>query len=100
MVRLRVSAQARRDLQDISDKGVLDFGPAAAANHMNGFRRLFLLLREQPSAGQARPELGAGLRSLSHPPHRILYRLLGDTVVIYRVLHHAQDIRRVVRDEA
>jgi toxin ParE1/3/4 len=69
---------------------------AASARYLAGFERLFQLLREQPFAGQERPEFARGIRSLSHRPCRILYRVRDDTVVIVRVLHHAQDAPRTL----
>ena len=95
MTRLRVSAQARRDLQDIGRTGIRDHGRTASAAHIEGFRRLFALLRDQPFAGQEWPELDLGIRSLSHRPHRILYRVEGDTVIIDRIIHQARDVRRL-----
>lgn len=102
MARLRVSAAARRDLKEIGSVGVREHGPAVSAAHVEGFRRLFRLLREQPFAGQerpelGRPELGRDVRSLSHRPHRIFYYVDGDTVVIDRILHHARDVGRILR---
>ncbi len=93
MTRLRVSAEARRDLQTIGADGRRTYGRAASEAHIEGFRRLFGLLREQPFAGQAWPDLDLGVRSLSHRPHRILYRVIGDDVIIDRIIHQARDIR-------
>ena len=50
-------------------------------------------------AGQARLELGPGIRSLSHRPHRILYRVEGDMVIVDRIIHQARDVRRALQDE-
>ncbi|MFA6123037.1 MAG: type II toxin-antitoxin system RelE/ParE family toxin [Sphingomonas sp.] len=99
MVRLRVSAGARRDLDRIGEVGVRDHGLAASAAYVEGFRRLFRLLREQPFAGQERVELGQGVRSLSYRPHRILYRVEGDTVIIDRIIHQARDVARALRED-
>lgn len=96
MAKLRVSAEARRDLQDIGSTGTREYGPIASAAHVEGFRRLFRLLRDQPFAGQEWPDLDLGVRSLSHRPHRILYRVDGDAVVIDRIIHQARDIRHVL----
>ena len=65
---------------------------------MGGFDRLFELLREQPFAGQERPEFGMELRALSHRPYRILYRLVKEQIVIARVIHQARDVRRALRE--
>jgi toxin ParE1/3/4 len=98
MAKLRVSTAALRDLREIGSTGVREHGSAVSAAHVEGFRRLFRLLREQPFAGQERPELGSDVRCLSHRPHRIFYYVDGDTVVIDRILHHARDVGRVLRE--
>ena len=78
--------------------GVRDHGPAVARHYLEGFRRLFGLLREQPHAGQKRPEFDLGVRSLSHRPYRILYRVQDDLVVIDRIIHQSRDVRRALQD--
>lgn len=93
MNRMRLSVAARHDLNAIQDKGVEDWGVAAVRAHMEGFDRIFVLLRERPSAGQSRPEYGDGIRVFSHRPHRILYRPGEDEILIVRVLHAAMDVR-------
>ena len=99
MAELRVSAKARRDLEQIGDAGATEYGAVASARYVEGFRRLFRLLQAQPLAGRQRPELGKDVRSLSHRPHAILYRVIGDTVIIDRILHQARDVGRALRDD-
>ena len=98
MVRLRLSAEARRDLRLIGEAGVRAHGQAAARRYLDGFRRLFGMLREQPFAGQERPEFELGIRSLSHRPYRILYRVTDDMVQIDRIIHQARDAHRALQD--
>ncbi|MBB4857343.1 toxin ParE1/3/4 [Novosphingobium chloroacetimidivorans] len=81
------------DLEDIQDHGLIEFGLAATRNHMAGFEKVFALLRRHPRAGQLREEFGQGIRAFSHAPHRILYRLQADDVLIVRVLHTAMRSR-------
>jgi toxin ParE1/3/4 len=100
MTKLRLSAAARTDLQEIREIGVREHGTAAAEAHLRGFRRWFQLLREYPLAGQERAEFERGIRSLSHRPHRILYQVAGDTVLIVRILHSSRDIRSALRETA
>jgi toxin ParE1/3/4 len=98
MAKVRVSAAARRDLERIATDGVRDHGLSASAHHLEGFRRLFRLLRDHPFAGQEWFEPDLGVRTLSHRPHRIVHRVDGDGVVIDRVLHLARDIGRALRE--
>lgn len=94
MVELRLSASARQDLVDIRDQGTRDFGPTMAARHLAGLEARFALLRQHPFAGAPRPEFEIGIRSLAHPPHRILYPVDGDAMLIVRIIHQARDVRR------
>jgi toxin ParE1/3/4 len=95
MPRLRLSAAARRDLEMIQDRGLADFGAYAARRHMAGFGRVFALLRAHPFSGEARPAYGEGIRAVSHRPHRVLYRVRDDEILIVRIVHAAMDVRDV-----
>ena len=95
MRRLRLSFAAQRDLYMLQAHGLAEFGVVAVRGHMEGFDRIFTLLRDHPLAGQARPDIGERIRVFSHPPHRILYRLGEDALVIARIIHAAQDMGRV-----
>ena len=96
MADLKLSREARADLEAVRQVGIRDHGPIAAEAHLRGFERLFQLLREQPYAGQERPEFDRDICSLAHRPHRILYTVRADRVLIVRVIHHARDVRAVL----
>ena len=100
MVELRISYRAEKDLDDIRIHGVREFGAIAATEYLSGFYRVFKVLRDHPQAGEAKEQYGRGLRSFSHRPHRVLYRLQGGTILIVRVLHHARDVRSALRQRA
>lgn len=95
MRKFRLTLAAQRDLNMIQDHGLAEFGVVAVRAHMEGFDRTFGLLRDHPLSGQARPDIGERIRVFSHPPHRILYRLADDALVIARVVHAAQDMGRL-----
>ncbi|PTS87349.1 hypothetical protein DBR17_06205 [Sphingomonas sp. HMWF008] len=99
MAELRLSGAARRDLREIRREGVRLHGDAASEAYLLGLDRLFALLRQQPFAGQARAEFRQSMRSLSHRPHRILYHVEGNTVIIDRILHQARDVGRALRED-
>ena len=54
----------------------------------------FGMLARQPLIGEACPELKPNLRSFPVRPFVIYYGVEADEVVIFRVLHGAQDVRR------
>jgi toxin ParE1/3/4 len=97
MTDLRLTAQARQDLEDIQAAGLRDHGNSSTRNHMAGFERVFDLLREHPNAGQARSEYGPNFRSFSYHPHRIFYRSEAGGVLIVRILHAARDVADALR---
>lgn len=97
MTDLRLTAQARQDLEEIQAAGLRDHGNVATRKHMAGFERVFDLLREHPSAGQARSEYGPNFRSFSYHPHRIFYRFEDNAVLIVRILHAARDVVDALR---
>ena len=96
MAKLRLSTAAQRDLRQIQADGAEKFGVPTSLGHMAKFDRLFALLREQPFAGPARPDYGKAVRLLTNPPHRILYQVQGELVVIIRILHASRDVHRAM----
>lgn len=96
MADLDLSPAARADLLAIRIYSVDQFGADVADSYFLGFDAAFALLREHPLVGPACPDLGKGIRCLTHRRHRLFYHLEGDTVVILRVVHHAMDARRAL----
>ncbi len=100
MGKLRISTAAADDLRHIRTSGIRDHGNAASSAYMEGFERLFRLLADNPRAGSPRPEFAPGnVRSLSYRPHRVLYRVHGDDVIIDRIIHQARDVARALRND-
>jgi toxin ParE1/3/4 len=97
MAELRLRAAARADLVAIDDYSALQFGQQVAEAYTRGIRDAFQLLRDHPMAGAAQPKLGSGVRSLTHRQHRIIYLVEGDLVLIVRVVHHAMDARKALK---
>ncbi|MDP6718744.1 MAG: type II toxin-antitoxin system RelE/ParE family toxin [Pirellulaceae bacterium] len=55
------------------------------------------LLVRHTHAGEARPDLGANIRSFPVGKYIIFYRPLDDGVQVVRVLHSSRDIPRIFR---
>lgn len=90
-MRLCVSPRAADDLDAIVDY-LTENSPAAAARVLQRIEAQARQLLEQPDAGRARPELGAGLRHRPVGAYLILYRVVGDDVEIIRVVHGRRDL--------
>jgi toxin ParE1/3/4 len=98
MAELRLSDEAAGDLDDIRTSGIERFGQLAADHHLAALRQAIALLRDYPFAGQARPEFRRDIRSITRPPHRILYTATPELVIIVRVLHQARDVTAALND--
>lgn len=95
--KLRLSSLAEADLNAIDTYSFEQFGEDAADAYMRDFDALFNLLRRHPKAGVPSPELGKGIRKLTHRQHRIFYTVEGDVVFIARIMHHAMDAKLALK---
>lgn len=95
--KLRLSSAAEADLEGIDAYSFEQFGEDIADAYMRGFDELFDLLRHHPKAGVAAPDLGKGIRKLTHRQHRIFYTADGDMVFIARIVHYAMDAKRALK---
>jgi len=112
VLRYRLSAAAQSDIIQILAWSQERFGKAARLRYeallVAAFRD-FAELPDRPGS-QARPELGAGVRSwhlrlsrerartttgvAARPRHFVLYRIDADLLVVGRVLHDAMELAR------
>jgi toxin ParE1/3/4 len=92
-----ISPQARADLVDIRLWSIEQFGGDVADKYFLGFDHAFDLLVDHPQVGPSRPELGTNIRCLTHRQHRIFYSFDGQLVLIIRIVHHAMDVRRALK---
>jgi toxin ParE1/3/4 len=63
--------------------------------HRREIAKVVQAIDEFPSAGRARDEIRAGLRSLAAAPQIVFYRLNNDRPEIVRVLDGRQDIEEI-----
>lgn len=99
MAEVTFSNAAESDLADIDDYSVAQFGEDTAYRYMHGFDEAFARLRDFPETGRSLPELGNGIRCLTHRRHRIFYCFSDGQVFVVRIVHHAMDARRALMDE-
>ena len=100
MTKIHLGEGAKDDLRDIRIYSKAQFGPAVAKAYMQGLDAIFTMLCQRPHVGAPEADLERGVRGFAYRSHRIYYRIIGDTIVIIRVLHHARDARRWVGDQA
>lgn len=69
--------------------------PEAAANMLRQLDRTLELMSARPFMG---PVVSAGkyrdMRKITMPPYAVYYRVLGNSIEIARMLHHAQESER------
>jgi toxin ParE1/3/4 len=94
---LGLSTDAQEDLLDIWHFGANEWSSEQADRHLRDLDEMFERLRETPSLGHKRDELGAGLRSAFVRPHLIFYRYSSKQVDIIRILHQRSDTNMYFR---
>jgi toxin ParE1/3/4 len=85
------SPAARADLLEIAAYIARD-NPTRALSFVDELESKCLQLSHASSIGAMRPELGEGIRMLSHGRYLIFYREHQTAVRIERVMHSARDI--------
>ena len=90
-MRIRRLPQAIRDVDDIWLHIAAD-NPAAATRMVERLSAGVARLADFPDSGRARPEIGAGARSVVVGRYLVLYRINGECVDIVRVVHGAREI--------
>lgn len=89
-MRLRLTAQAFEDLADISAFGAEMWGEPLARKYAAELAARLARLSEFPLLGPPEPLID-GVRRLSAGRHVAFYKVMGDEIVVGRVLHGARD---------
>jgi toxin ParE1/3/4 len=91
---LKLTRLAYADVDQILEG--IRLGSSQAADSVDAaIERTFAMLSEHPRAGQERPELALGLRSIplrKYKNYLVFYRPLPDVIEIIRVVHGARDL--------
>jgi toxin ParE1/3/4 len=91
----RLTRQAEADLKGIYHYTRRTWGKAQAAKYTEQIGQCFVLLAERPHSGRKREDLKPpGLRSFVQGSHVIFYKPKSYGVLIVRLLHGNQDVRR------
>lgn len=89
MPRLEVSSRAQRDIDELLRFGIAHYGVRYTDNYVRLLRERMHHLEQFPLLGVARPDVRPGIRLLVFKAHNVPYRMIGDTVLIVRVLHRS-----------
>lgn len=88
----RLSSAAERDIADILEYSLLNFGVDTAQRYVTALEGCFATLSDNPTFGRSAEDLRVGYRRHTHQSHTIFYLVEGADVVIQRVLHSSRDI--------
>lgn len=91
-----LSAAAERDLEEIFDYTLNEFGLDQAEKYTLEFQDSFDQLVVHPQSGRLRNEVKEGIRSLQKGSHIIFFRILHDHILIVRILHMSRDVQRFI----
>ncbi len=96
----RLSRQADTDLKGIYRYTRDHWGRAQAEQYTGQLQQCLTMLVVRPQAGRPRPDLRPeGLRSFVQGSHVIFYQPQPSGILIVRILHGRQDVRRYLGSE-
>jgi toxin ParE1/3/4 len=90
----RLTNAAEADITAIFLRGASEFGLAQAEKYHSGLERKFELLAANPRAARERDEFSPPVRLHPFGVHVVVYRIVGEGILIVRVLHGRQDWER------
>ena len=97
MTELVFSREAGADLLDIYAFSVERFGIDAADQYHDGLEEACERLLHFPEMGLLHPAVSPPARYLVFRRHHIFYDISEDTVTVLRILHHAMNVARHLR---
>ena len=97
MRRVKITAPACQDLNDISDY-FLGKSVDAGDRFVKAFNQKCQHLAQFPHIGKSYTALKSGLRGIPLMNHIIFYRVTDDTVQILRVISGYRDLKTVISD--
>lgn len=91
---IELSEAAARDIEDILDQSLADFGPLKAEKYYESLKHCLELLSEHPGMGTTAENVRAGYRRFTHESHVVFYRVSRRGILVVRVLHKRMDVSR------
>jgi toxin ParE1/3/4 len=82
-----LSAQAERDIEDITLDGIIKFGEYQAHRYQASLYRTFALLADMPTIGRRSERGNRGELRFVHNAHVIYYRIEDDRIVIVALVY-------------
>jgi toxin ParE1/3/4 len=97
MRRLEFTPRARRDIEEIWEYSIEQFGLDKAGAYLRDIQRAAMTVTEDPRRGLACDEIRPGYRKFSVGSHVLFFRASATRVVIVRILHAPMNFDRHLR---
>jgi toxin ParE1/3/4 len=96
-VRLQLSKEVERDLDEIADDTLETWDPAQADDYVGGLNRFLRMLESGAARGRHIEGLPRGWRRATYRSHHIYYGETGDVLFVHRILHQRMHAGRHLR---
>ena len=87
----RLTNAAADDVAAIFVRGAAEFGLAQAEKYHSGLEKIFEFLAANPRAARERDEFSPPVRLRPFGVHLVVYRIVGEDILVVRVLHGRQN---------
>ena len=94
MKRLRLTPQARADLDGIWEYYVKQWSVDQAETYFLALNSTMQLLTERPELGRKIDDIREGYLKFLAGSHLLIYRVKADCIEIVRILHKSSDVER------
>ena len=91
----RLTIAAQRDMDQLLDQGIDDYGVDAAINYYDKLEKRLSELVEQPHSYPAVNEILAGYRRAVCGAHMIYYRIDSSEIIIARILKKQDPLKQL-----
>ena len=99
MAQYKLSLEAYKSLEHITDYSVEQFGTHQTNIYLNQLRKRIRWLAENPHLGKPRNEIMSGYHSYFEGSHTIFYTIEDDHIGIIDILHQSMDPARHLWDD-
>jgi len=97
-MKLDLTEAAISDLRSIRDYTLETWGSQQEEVYLNGLWSRLEQVLEAPDRWRLREDLFPGCRIAAYEKHVILFQVVGDVLIVVRILHAAMDFRRQLPD--
>ena len=94
MAKLKVSREARTDIQEIVRYTKQEWGKEQAERYVDGLEALFQKLVSSPNMGRPSKLPLSGLREMNYQSHIVFYLTDSKRINVARVLHSQMDAKK------